>query len=58
MTWPLTYDDGVNLRAKRCSSGMARYICRISGELAMSVTSLQYSNMTPHRRLKLIPVLL
>jgi len=29
MTWPLTYDDGINLRSKECQSGMAHYICRI-----------------------------
>jgi len=29
MTWPLTYDDGINLRPKECGSGIAHYICRI-----------------------------
>ena len=27
MTWPLTYDDGTNLRAKECGTGKSQYIC-------------------------------
>ena len=26
MTWPLTYDDGINLRAKSCNE-QSHYIC-------------------------------
>ena len=29
MTWPLTYDDGVNLRGKNCASGKAYYLCKM-----------------------------
>ena len=28
MTWPLTYDDGVNLRARKCGSGKSNFVCR------------------------------
>ena len=28
MTWPLTYDDGINLRAKDCETGKSHYICK------------------------------
>ena len=30
MTWPLTYDDGINLLSKPCESGMSHYICEIN----------------------------
>ena len=30
MTWPLTYDDGINLHPKLCSDE-AYYICQIKG---------------------------
>ena len=33
MTWPLTYDDGINLRSKKCESGMAHYFCEIKCKL-------------------------
>ena len=31
MTWPLTYDDGINLRAKDCGTGKSHYICQVKG---------------------------
>ena len=52
MTWPLTYDDGVNLRAKHCNSGLARYFCRVNGEFVIFVKSLQNPNVLSHRHLK------
>ena len=33
MTWPLTYDDGINLRPKACESGMSHYVCEIKCKL-------------------------
>jgi len=33
MTWPLTYDDGINLRPKECGSGTARYMCKVKGKM-------------------------
>ena len=30
MTWPLTYDDGINLRAKECGTGKSHYICQVT----------------------------
>ena len=32
MTWPLTYDDGINLRAKDCSEE-AHFVCRVDGNI-------------------------
>ena len=34
MTWPLTYDDGINLRAKDCSKE-AHYVCRVDGNISL-----------------------
>ena len=28
MTWPLTYDDGINLNPKQCETGRSYYICQ------------------------------
>ena len=28
MTWPLSYDDGINLRRKECGSGISHYVCK------------------------------
>ena len=28
MTWPLTYDNGINLRPKDCGSGESYYVCK------------------------------
>ena len=36
MTWPLTYDDGINLRAKDCSEE-AYYVCRVYGNASLSL---------------------
>ena len=36
MTWPLTYDDGINLRAKDCSAE-AHYVCRVDGNIYLSL---------------------
>ena len=30
-TWPLTYDDGTNLRSKSCENGYSYYICKFQG---------------------------
>ena len=29
MTWPLTYNDGINLRPKQCETGMSHYVCQV-----------------------------
>ena len=29
MTWPLTYDDGINLKGEFCGKGKAYYICQL-----------------------------
>ena len=34
MTWPLTYDDGINLRAKDCSEE-DNYVCRVDGNTSL-----------------------
>ena len=31
MTWPLTYEDGINMLSKPCDTGMAHYICLAAG---------------------------
>ena len=33
MTWPLTYDDGINLRPKNCESGISHYVYEIKCKL-------------------------
>ena len=38
MTWPLTYDDGINLRAKKCSKE-AHYACRVYGDISLLLFS-------------------
>ena len=30
--WPLTYDDGENVRFKSCELGTAYYICNVEGK--------------------------
>ena len=32
MSWPLTYDDGINLHAKDCETGVSNYICKVEGD--------------------------
>ena len=34
MTWPLTYDDGINLRAEDCAEE-AHYVCRVNGNIRL-----------------------
>ena len=36
MTWPLTYDDGINLRAKDCSKD-AYYVCQVNSNVSWLV---------------------
>ena len=38
MTWPLTYDDGINLRAKDCSEE-AHFVCRVDGNICLLLFS-------------------
>ena len=46
MTWPLTYDDGINLRAKECKSGLSHHVCRFEGmKNCTSVCILQANNI-------------
>ena len=33
MTWPLTYDNGIDLRPTKCESKMSLYVCKVKGKL-------------------------
>ena len=41
MTWPLSYEDGINLRPKRCDQGESYYVCDIKCKKTIN-TSVEY----------------
>ena len=49
MTWPLTYGDGINLRAKDCSKE-AHYVCKVDGNTSLLLFS--FNNFCSPRSLQ------
>ena len=37
MTWPLTYDDGINLYTKECGTGKSHFVCKTLCELSAKI---------------------
>ena len=37
MSWPLTYDDGINLLDKNCETGISHYICKVEDDTVFNM---------------------
>ena len=42
MTWPLTYDDGINLRAKDCETGKSHFVCGVNTTGLLKVIAMSF----------------
>ena len=43
VTWPLTYNDGINLYPKKCETGLAHFVCKTLCKLVAKVDFYIYS---------------